>query len=429
MKFLKNLLKRDSVSILKLLIILTASVGIAVSPFVVDYNTLPRGYELPKVLFFQIICSIIILLSTIAFCTKSFKEKSIKISRSFWIISLISVLFIVSTLLSPHLEIAIWGNYFRLQGAITYLLLLWGAYGVYKSININTWHIISLSFIFSTIIQCGVALNQFNELSTVNPDAILQGIWVNGTFGQANWFAGRLLLAIILSAFYFGLRLNTNRTLRVITKVYFGLLIFGFLVTLGLTYSEWGIISAAFAIGIILLYEVLPKRIFAIILTLVAISLIIGAIFFLRLNTEYNLRIEIYNSILNIFTQPLSLEQLKIILFGFGFDTLGEVFKDYGLIKGLLVDRAHNFLLDILTQNGLIVLSIFTAFILNSFINMFNKKKVRMWDFTFIGVIAWMFRSLIHENGIINIIDFLFLLAILFSLKKELHRFNRFNTQ
>lgn len=430
MKNTINYIKQNWIILLQNSVIIFAAFGIAVSPFIVDYNTLPKGYELPKVVFYQIVCSIIILLTFILGIVRSKQSESFKLPKSFYLVGIITFLFILSALLSPYREIAIWGNSFRFQGLITYLLMLWAAYGVYININKSSWHVISLSFIFSTLVQCGLAFSQFTQLVKINPDSLLEGIWINGSFGQSNWFAGRLLIAIIFAAFYFGLRLGRNITLRIIFKLYFGLMIFCFLVILGLTQSGWGIASACFAIALILLYELLPKKVFIVFVTIViAVSIILAAVF-LQTNTEYNLRIEILNSIVTIITQPLSLNQLKILSLGFGFDTLGEVFKNYGLIKGLLVDRGHNFILDIIIQNGFIVLGIFIGLVLKIFIGIYKTNKNRILDFTFIAIIVWMFRSVIHENGIVNLMDFMFLIAIVLAfLFGKSHRLNSLNTK
>lgn len=430
MKNITNYIKRNWISILQNSVIVLAAFGIAISPFIVDYNTLPKGYELPKVIFYQIICSIIIVLSFIVGIAHSKQSESFKLPKSFYLVGIITALFIFSAVLSPHQEIAIWGNSFRFQGLITYLLMLWATYGVFINITKRSWHIISFSFIFSTLVQCGIAFSQFTQLIKINPDSLLEGIWINGSFGQSNWFAGRLLIAIIFAAFYFGLRLDQNKTLRIIFKLYFGLMILCFLIILGLTQSSWGIVSAGFAIGLILLYELLPKKIFIIFLTIAIAICIISAAFFLQVSTVYNLRIDILNSILTILTQPFNLTQLRILSLGFGFDTLGEVFKDYGLIKGLLVDRGHNFVLDIIIQNGFIVLGIFTGLILKIFRNLYKSKKNRILDFTFIAITVWMFRSVIHENGIVNLMDFMFLLAIVLAfLPRKSHSLDSLNTK
>ncbi len=430
MSKLIDYIKTNILNLTQQSVILVAAFGIAVSPFVVDYNTLPKGYELPKVFFYQAVCIIILVLAFIAAALKQKNKTKFKVPKSLYVVLITTVLFILSALLSKHIEVAIWGNSFRFQGLITYLLLLWATYGVYCNISYANWHLLSLGLIFSTVIQSASAYNQFTELARINPDSILDGVWVNGTFGQANWFAGRLLLAIILSAYYLGLRLHRNLTLRLIFKLYFAILIFIFIAVLGLTQSGWGMISGGFAIALIIFYELLPRKIFIALISIGIVLAAIGAIIFVNSGPEYNLRIDILNSILTILNQPFNVNQLKILALGFGFDTLGEVFRDYGLIKGLLVDRAHNFILDIIIQNGFIVLGIFTGLIVRIFRNLFSNNKNRILDFSFIVIIAWMFRSVIHENGIVNIVDFLFFFAITIAFSsKKLHSLDSINSK
>ncbi|MBE0573348.1 hypothetical protein IH575_00390, partial [Candidatus Dojkabacteria bacterium] len=178
---------------LPLIITIVAAFGVAVSPFIVDYATLPKGYELPKVFFYQIICSIIILLGTVLLLLNAYKEQRIHLAKSFYVVLVLSVLLSLSALLSPYQEIAIWGNTFRYQGLLTYLLMIWASYVVFKVLNKNLWHLISVAIILSSILQCVAAINQFNNLMKIDPELIFEGLWINGTFGQANWFAGRIL--------------------------------------------------------------------------------------------------------------------------------------------------------------------------------------------------------------------------------------------
>lgn len=404
------------------IIIFLAGLILAIAPFVVDYTTLPKGFELPKVLFLQIGGLLLIALGFTKFAYKLAYRKAGKFKFSWWILALVVGFLVLSTLLSPFPEIALWGNSFRLQGVITHLILILAAFSVYNAISFTNWHVLAILFISSTIVQSLIAVTQFMELVRINPDMVLEGLWVNGTFGQANWFAGRLLVAIILSALYLGLKLNKSFKVRILFKAYFLVILILFITVLGLTYSTWGIISAAVAVLMVILYEILPKKIFLSLVAIGVIASIIFTIIFLRVNTDYNLRLEIINSIFIIFSQPFDLQQLKIYLFGFGFDTLGEVLKSYRMIPGLLVDRAHNFFLDVLIQNGIVILGLLIGIIINIFRKELFKNKNRIVDFTFILVIAWIFRSVIHENGVVNLFDFLIFFAVLTALSaRKLH--------
>ena len=93
-----NYIKKDWINLLQHVVIAVAAFGIAVSPFVVDYNTLPKGFELPKVMFYQIICSILIVLSLFIYLSKSGSQSKFKTYKSFYLVVIISILFIISTI-------------------------------------------------------------------------------------------------------------------------------------------------------------------------------------------------------------------------------------------------------------------------------------------------------------------------------------------
>lgn len=408
--------------ILQQAIIVITSLALAISPFVVDYSNLPSGFELPKVMFFQAICVVIVILSILNFGIDIINNRDFAFKKGFLLTVILSLIFLLSSLLSDFKEVSLWGNSFRFQGFFTYFLIIWAIFAVYKSISKKNWHILSLSVIASTIVQSFVALNQFKEYVAIDPNIIKEGVWINGTFGQANWFAGRILIAIILCCFYIGLNINAKKTSKILFKFLFGFILSLFITTLGLTFSIWGIISATVAIICIVLYEALPKKVFGILVLLMSILSIFAMVIFTRIGSEYNLRIDIYNSIVNLLTQPINLNQLRILLFGFGFDTLVDVFRASNLMAGVIVDRAHNFIFDIIISTGFLSLGVFLFLVKNTYANLIKNNKNRILDYCAIAIILWMFRSLVHENGIVNTMDFFVILSSFLGLHfKRLH--------
>ena len=111
------------------------SIGIFLSPIIVDYKNLPKGYELPKVHFIQILSGILIILGIIyvsIILADSFLKRKIKIKKSFIILTAVTILLLLSALSSSYKDIAIFGNVFREQGVITYLLMIFAAYFTFK---------------------------------------------------------------------------------------------------------------------------------------------------------------------------------------------------------------------------------------------------------------------------------------------------------
>jgi O-antigen ligase len=430
-KFIKYIKSKPIFSFSNIFILFIAF-AVFYSPFVVDYATLPKGFELPKVSFWQIISIISIVLSMSYALYTIFKEEKLRIPKDFYFLIITIFLFFISTSLSPYPQMSLFGNEFRHQGFITHVLIITLAYSVYKFINNRNWHFIALAFITSSFIQAIIGFNQFFPLAQRNPNAVLEGLWINGTFGQANWYAGRLLIAVIFAAFYltnFKLLKSKYRNiaLNLIIRTIVIVPILIILTAMGFSFSGWAIISVGVAIAIIVIYELINPKIFSYLLRALVILGIFAGLGFLgiisgivptNLSIEYNFRIDIWNNIINImFRQKFSAEYLIRFFFGYGFDTLGEVFRTFGRLANSYVDRAHNFFFDVLVQTGMNGLILLGFLFLK--INQGLKSKIvnRKFVFTSIALLIWLFRSMVHESGIINIMDFLVILAICLGLQ------------
>ncbi len=404
------------------LIIFLVGFALFISPFVVDYNTLPKGFELPKVAFWQAFSIAIILLSLLYSLFNILKTRKVIIPKSLYFITGLVILLYITTSLSPYPKMSMFGNEFRDQGFLTHTLVVLLAYVVYKFTDKKNWHFLALAFILSSVVQAIVGLTQFIPLVQTNPSAILEGLWINGTFGQANWFAGRLMLGVIFSTFYlkrfklFKIKKQNNIS-NFLLRIFFLLTIAIILVAMGLSLSVWAITSIGIALIIIILYEIFSTEVFFYILYGLILIGVVLAFVMLRFNTVYNFRIDIWQNIINIiFSGEANAEYFKRLLFGYGFDTLGEVFKTFGRLSPHYVDRAHNFFLDILVQMGLSVLILLGYLffqIAKQFKNLLSSRKSAI---TLIALLIWLFRSCIHESGIVNLVDFLVILAITLNL-------------
>jgi len=408
-------------------IILIIALGIFVSPFIVDYSSLPQGFELPKVYFWEIL-SVIIITSSIFYFFYNIIMSSGKfiITKDFIILFLVLSLFLISSVFSPFQNIAWIGNEFRYQGFITHALIVIVCFITYKFINKNNWHFICFAFVLSGLWQAIDGIRQFFLIIKPNPDLYFDGFWVNGTFGQTNWFSGRLLIAIIFSSFYLGFRiknyLKVNSTfinlisLEIIKMILCSFSIILMMVAIALSRSIWAMITLPLIVLLVISYEILGYKLFLYLFRFLCLLIILAGIFLFSIYHDYNIRVDIWQNILNImFQQPIP-DKFKRILFGYGFDTLGNVFQTFGRFKGGIIDRAHNFIFDILIQNGVIIFAplIYLVFKLNSILK--KALKGREFTFTLIALTVWVFRSFIHESGIVNMLDFLILISCTFGL-------------
>lgn len=423
--------------------IILASLIIFVAPLVVNYNDLPKGYEIPKVVFFQIstlILFAIFLARTVFSFTNS---KPIRLEKSLVVLIITIVLIIISSLVSPFSNgfdieslksnISLVGNSFRLQGAYTHVLMAIFAYIIYKRANRKNVVLIFVALFLSSLIQAGVSFGQLSYFIKVDPKVIFEGYYINGTFGQANFYSGRIMLGILSAIFLTTIAGNFISRFKKF-RIALNIIVFALLpistifliIGLFISFSTWGIISSILLVFLLILYEVSVLRKFKkyhfgyLFGVIFSVGLITGAIL---LTKQYydnvdNFRLLIWQRIYEISQKS----PVQNIIFGFGFDTLGEVFKIFGEFKGLYVDRAHNFFLDIYSQAGLLSLVGFLGlYVLSALKFVFNKSS-RTLTYLFIGCIVWIFRSFVHESGIVNLYDFLILFAATLALQKDLFK-------
>jgi len=395
------------------IVVIVVSLGIFISPFIVDYATLPKGYELPKVHFLVAISAVVIFLGVIKYFENIYKKKKFIFGKDSAVFLVLVILFIISSLVSPHYTTSIFGNSFREQGLITHLLIVGMAYVLYKSVNKKNFHLLALSFIGSSVIQAGIGYTQVINLAQSDPKSLLDGLWINGTFGQANFFSGRLLLGLIFLAYYIGKSLRFR--FQSLVKVFFILCSFFITGALLLSLSVWAIVTAAAAFVVILLYELLPKKAFLGIFIIAAAASSAFGIYYITTDTAQNLRIEIWKAIANIMFNNFNIKNTP---FGYGFDTLGEVFRDFRQFPTVLIDRAHNFFFDILIQTGVGGLAVVLFIILKPVTVLLRKVYDRKFMFAFFALFFWLFRSFVHESGIVNMVDFLVVLAMSLALMK-----------
>ncbi len=410
----------------KLIIILEIAVSLFLSSVVINNNdTVPgRGFESAKVNVIQV-SSTIIIFTTFVFLAfalfnysnsaedlKTGFKKLFKSFGSLIFIGLLSLSLILSTRLSPFVNVATQGNIFRFQGLSTYLPLILCCYILYRCINRKTFHIIAASIILSGIFQAFMAFSQIYSLSKNDPSKLTEGIWINGYYGQANFFSGHLMIAIILAAYY----LSTKSLKFIKDKKQKLAVIFLAIVTLTilisamiLSYSEWGWVSLVASAIIIFSFELMPKKIFRIFIIVFTLLISIGSVFLISNFPRYELRIEIWQRIRDIFVSNINNHQYKYVAFGFGFDTLADVFKLARNFPTLVIDRAHNIIFDILIQTGIAGLG-FLIVVLGRLGLEFKKiTSNRLLFFITAAFLLWMFKSLVNEYSITNFFQWIVL--------------------
>jgi O-antigen ligase len=409
-------------------------IGIMLAPLQVNSDQLPRGWELEKVFFLQFLALLLLCLSGVRLLYLLIKRKLPRPEINYWLLVFILTL-VISTLLSLEYravadndyssiinkvlamggglfdKTAIYGSATREAGLVTYVLLGSMLVGLYQNLNQRRIKLLQISFILSSLHQVFMAFSQFNDLFPESAQMITEGRWVFGTFGQANFYVGYVLMGLVFT-------MQLLRTQSIGLKAFALLLIVIQSLGIVISYSLWGITAGLLLFVLIIGYELLQVKYFTYLLLLPTfIGLLLftpTAFFFVRFLPEgYKFRIQIWGSIYDAYVRVLltefSFTHLGKILFGSGLDTLGENIS----IAGVYVDRAHNFLLDIFSSVGMFGLALF----LRPWYLILKKLKSIMFEptasYVLIAALLWMIRSLIHTSSILNILQFTTLLTVL----------------
>lgn len=410
----------------KLIIILELAITLFFASVVINNNDIVpgRGFETAKVNVIQVGCTIMIF-TTLVFLafslfnySNSFKDlrsgvgRFLKSWKSLVFMGLLSASIIISTQISPFKEVATSGNIFRFQGLNIYLPMLIAGYILYRCINRNSFHIISAAIITSGVFQAFMAFSQIYTLSKNDPSKLTEGIWINGYYGQANFFSSHLMIAIILAAYY----LSTKSLRAVKDKKQKFALIFLMIVVVTilisamiLSYSEWGWVSLAISVFVMFCFELMPKKLFRGFIIIFTVLLSAVGIYVVGHYPTYELRIEIWQRIRDVFQHNIEIKNYKQLLFGYGFDTLADVFKQFNFFPTLIIDRGHNIIFDILIQTGIWGIAFFSIVIGRLG---FEFKKItsnRLLFFVTAAFVLWIFKSLVNEYSITNFFQWLLL--------------------
>jgi O-antigen ligase len=397
------------------------ALAILFSPLIVNYADLPKGYEIPKVVFWQYFPLGLLTIATIFYLINSIRAKKPQYSKDILVVIFLAGLFLLITQSSPYKDIALYGNSFRFQGLITHLIFLILGYLIYKFANRKGFHLFAIAFISSGILQSYLAFDQFFNLVQTDPQAILTGYYINGSFGQSNFFAGRIFLGIIFSFYYL---IKPPKIIGAwLTRILTFLSILVMMVALILSQSIWGVVTTIFAVVLIFLYEILSSKNFVRIVGAGSLIALVAGVYVIMNISTYNIRLDMWKNVIDMTLGESS--TARSFFFGFGFDTLGDAFRSFGRFRGLFVDRAHNFFLDLLAQGGVSLLTSISALIIFLISKMRKNINDRIFMVLTLASVAWLFRSFVNESGIINLVDFVILFAAAFGIADIKHKMRK----
>lgn len=404
MRFLKSLNKKD-------ILILLVSLIIFISPLIINYKDLPKGFELPKVLFLNITTAVTLAIFIVLNLNSIQRLKQYRTSITF--IGICSLTFLLSTILSPYYNISLYGNSFRDQGLIFYILVLIGGLITYFNITKKNLNFVIISIFTSAFVQTIFATIQYLDLLNRRPALLDDGYWINGTYGQANFFSSHLVIGFIAGIYLFNkcTKEVNKKSLKFVLLFFISLFLILITLLIIASYSMFGWVMLGVTLIILLLYKLISKKIFyKVFLLTIPIALLLSYLYLLQV--QENQRVDIWRASLNIFKDD-SLSNPIRFLFGYGFDSLNYVFKDHGTFTDVVIDRGHNIFIDIVMQVGAIGLTLFSLII-----GIFLKKLKRLSQNTLLFLLflinfILIVKLIVHEYSAVTLYILIVLMAML----------------
>ncbi|MFA5776377.1 MAG: O-antigen ligase family protein [Patescibacteria group bacterium] len=417
-----------------------------ITPFVFVQNT-NELFEFPKMYFVYLVGSTLVMVS-IVMTNKSdvFKADFSKL------LGLFVGSFIVSTIFSAHLYTSVWGYFSRFDGGLISILIFFGIYWSTKRIQPSTPQILRIVALTVLPISVYAILQHFGLGGKWESDTTTRAF---STFGQPNWYSAycAMVLPIIL---YLGL----EEKIRWISKVGWLLLfIFGFS-GFWYSYSVSGILGLTVSMCLLLAFNFdAVKRSWSTLVVVTSICLLFAflnpGIFKQKINDAFTdtitplLRVDkidtvtqapagfsvervgggrddgsgyavtdsgfirkgIWRGALN-----LAISSPKTFLIGTGPETFPYEFQkfrpaslNYSSEWNYILNKPHNYYLELLTQNGIIGLVIYLAIVIKVLLTkhrflapaLFGLfiTNIFSWPTVSTSLLFWVFLALLTIDG------------------------------
>jgi len=385
--------------------------------YYVDWN-----YEFTKVIFFNILSSIIFIIFAIQkifFCkTKKFifNKNLVKYFIIFLSLLLLSTFFSIS----PYLSLfwSTWKWHWMLMFINLFLLLV-----VLLNQNNNILKKIFQALVVWLFITGLIAIKEYFIPSLDYWDLWNRALW---TMWHPNYLA--LVILLIFPLLYNKLK-KIDKTLKY-KKYFYYLLSFTLIITLFLTKSLFWIIIFIFYTYYFILYKTkyeLNKKILNyIFLLFIIIFIFLSFYFYIEKLSSFLSRFYIWKSTLNI-----SFDNIKILIFWWWLDTLDLFFNKYKDIHLYIyeniwftADRPHNFIINIFYHLWLLSV-IFLIYSLNILKNYYLKlklikhKNIYLFEIIFIFLLFTFFNFPSIVSYVIIILVIVQILKIIY--KKYFH--------
>ncbi len=371
------------------------------------------GYEYPKVLFF--ICSAIVALLFFEIAPAKIRQNLF--SKSF--LTILGVLFLASisfsSLFLPQPLQGLVGRYPYFQGIILYLFLFLFSLLV-KNCNVS---LRKYSYIFALSIPmiALVAVGQWVSLHLFHQPIVTYSGRVVSTFGQPNLFSGYLVM--VLPMFFLLLEKVKGKK-----KIFFGVPMIVILLGVVVSMSRFALVMVGVLAIISAIFYLRRSRYFIkALIAMGAVVIIIGCIALPKIIQSefidpYNYRWLMLNTPeKRVYIWQVAVSQgFKKPIFGYGLDNFQQVYTSYFTDapkeasyysrKVLVVDRAHNYILDIFVYAGIVGVVLWILLVGNVFVRLRKNKWLAL------SLVLYVIFVFVHPQSIMHLIFFWFLAGI-----------------
>jgi MFS family permease len=374
-----------------------------IGPFIVRYDQLPWGYETPKgtfVMLMSIIISIFGLLTIIPTLSPSQLQRKQILAPMLVIVGWL----MLTTWQASDPQMALWGNQFRQQGLIFNLgvIAMWSILPLILDRSSNRLLLIVLigGGIFQALMGIYQAINLFFNYSLTELTA---GFYVNGTFGQSEFYSGKILLTLALILFALQRLRTSGLKQRKVLQLVLMLGLVASLLALFLSFSlaAWGIA----VIGLLIFvypyakerWGRLPVKRLYLVGGILAAGLFMGWL-------RYDYRGVIWNEAIKFITANAP-------VFGIGLDNQQFAFA---AIPDVIIDRGHNAIIDIIITIGWGGLCLVLIFLLERIQKIYRQVMTEVnieKRIILVGLLMLVLRLMVHTTSAINIAE-LVLVAI-----------------
>lgn len=364
-----------------------------ITPFL-NWTGLFLDYELPKLLFFRICVELWFVVTILI--DKSFLESVVSyLKNNFTYFVILAVVLVINFISAADKDLFWWGSYYKGFGLFT--LLHFGLLACLVAYTLRS-RIVSFGRDFVIIIKAVLIIMfciSLYQLCFTDILLLSEGRWI-GTFGQPNFLG---IFALMLLPFV--VKKGITNVMAVISAI---LIIIFSQSRIGL-----GLLACFIALYLFVIFKKQKyKFVMAGIVMLVALILIITNTRFGELNLLTDFRLNIWEASIKVISENP--------IFGVGLDNsilyLSDALKAQGIQGDLVLDRAHNEILDWIIYLGIpSTICVVFVFLYKSLglYSSASKHSKSIMPYH-VSLVMWFAYSMVNNNSIWNYIWIVFLI-------------------